>query len=484
MTNEVKLASAMSGLHAKLEATRRPHFSTLFRVAARLFFPLLFILPSTLSAATTVAFIADTGARSGFTSVLNLIKQEGADIVLVQGDLGYDDNEASTWEKLVNDVLGPDFPVLAVAGNHENFEWPLYQNLIKRRIERANGLSCSGEVGVKANCTFENIRVVQVATGIREVPGIADRDDYPGYIRAAFGDNANDNRWKLCTWHKNQNAMQVYQKGNSAGWGVYDACLDVGAMVASGHAHTYSRTHLMSDFSTQTVIDRGSDLLLGPGRSISVVSGLGGRDVRPQLNNGDWFASVYTSTQNATHGALICTFDTLTADCFFKAVDGTVPDRFKLRRTATDVEPQGPQPGTSAGFVFSRTDINEFRWIDTDSSGQLGSIWINRECAQRLGGVSKSGNWFDLLAEAPGFDTIENPCRPTIPAGGLNGFVFSRTDIDELRWIDTDDSGGLGSVWIDEACADRLNKSVTDSGDWFDLLETAPGFDTIASPCY
>jgi|GEM_PF-1550757 len=527
-------------------------------------------------AATKVAFIADQGVGSGSRAVLSLIADENVDIVLIQGDLGYEPGTALQWDQNITDALGRDFPVLSVVGNHENFEWSLYQRLIKDRVNRAGGLSCAGEVGVKANCTFKDLQIVQVAPGITNVAGVEPENDYDGYIRSSF--NNSNTPWKVCSWHKNQHAMQAYTKPDETGWDVYDACLDSGAIVTSGHAHTYSRTYLMKDFKSQEVAHRSNEMTLEPGRSFAVVSGLGGRDIKPQQNNGDWFASVYNQSQGATHGALFCTLEKSTAECYFKAINGAMPDQFSLtlgsdsssaesdpesptvssdpttppgsgvfRRTdkneyrwiARDnsgqwssswisascasslggaqysgnwnelialapridtvspcdgsVAQSPPPPSTDVsddGYVFSRTDKSEFRWIEANSNGQIGSVWIDANCASRLGGASESGNWNDLIARAPGFDTLENPCitsdtsgsvqRPS--SGSNSGYVFARTDKREFRWVEADASGSAGNIWINAQCAERLG-GATVQGDWYDLNDAAPGFDTIANPC-
>ncbi len=282
--------------------------------------------------ATKVAFIADQGTGNESRAVLALIAHENADVVLIQGDLGYEPDKALKWDQNISDVLGKKFPVLAVVGNHENYEWNLYQRLLIERMNRAPELHCVGEVGVKANCTFRGLHVLQVAPGISTVAGIEPEDNYEDFIRSSF--NNNDTPWRVCSWHKNQHDMQVYSKTDETGWGVYDACLDAGAMIAMGHAHTYSRTFLMKDFQNQEVAHRSSDMRLEPGRSFAVVSGLGGYAVREQKNDGDWFASIYTKSQGATFGALFCTLEQSSADCYFKAIDGAIPDQFRLTLTS------------------------------------------------------------------------------------------------------------------------------------------------------
>ena len=301
-------------------------------------------LPASVSAESVkVAFTGDQGVDKHARAVLSLIASEGTDLLMIQGDLGYGNGNAGQWEENLTNALGADFPVLSLVGNHENFEWPIYQRYIQRRIDRAGGLSCSGNTGVKSTCRYKNLEVVQVSPGISEVEGVRPDDDYAGYIRSSF--SGNSSRWRICSWHKNQRRLQTGEKGNSTGWSVYDACLDAGAMVALAHEHAYSRTHLLSNFENQTVVHKGSDMTLRPGQSFAFVSGLGGYSVREQKRDGDWWASVYTASQGATHGALFCTFNDFTADCYFKAVDGSVPDRFSLRlASGSGSSAQNPAP--------------------------------------------------------------------------------------------------------------------------------------------
>ena len=156
---------------------------------------------------------------------------------------------------------------------------------------------------------------------------------------------------------------------------------------------------------------------------------------------------------------------------------------------AAQASPSPPPEATPAsGFVFSRTDKNELRWIDVNDAGRMGSVWIDEDCAARLGGSPVRGNWEDLLALAPALDTVDYPCTATGIRGpaqpvSASGYVFSRTDKAEYRWIDRDEFGSMGNIWIDRECADSLGGASAE-GNWRDLIAIAPGFDTLASPCY
>jgi len=135
--------------------------------------------------------------------------------------------------------------------------------------------------------------------------------------------------------------MQVGGKSDDTGWGVYEASRSGGAIVATAHEHSYSRTHLMSRFDTQQVANTASSFALAEddpgtpvdeGRSFAFVSGLGGRSIRDQELDGAWWASIYTSTQDANFGALFGAFgyagNPYLARFYFKDIDGTLVDEF------------------------------------------------------------------------------------------------------------------------------------------------------------
>lgn len=456
----------------------------------------------TVSAGVKVAFTGDQGHDDNARAVLNMIANEGTDLLLIQGDLGYDPGVYDIWESNLTNSLGGNFPVLSVVGNHEDHDWSDYHRLIKDRVNRAGELSCSGNPGVKAHCTFKNIEIVQASPGINEAEGVDPNDDYAGYIADKF--SGSSGKWRICSWHKNQKNLQTGEKSNSTGWDEYHACMNAGAFVAVAHEHAYSRTHLLSNFESQSVVHRNSDMTIEPGKSFMFVSGLGGRSVRSQTRGGDWWASIYTASQGATHGALFCDFESQTAACYFKAIDGSIRDEFTLRLksdgsgSSIDVNAivaaeQNSNSNTNVSLpaVFERTDVDEFRWIDTNENGDVGNIWISRDCANTLGGTEYSGDWDNLIAIAPAIDSIASPCgangqsnqsqadQTQIPQGG---FVFARTDKDELRWIDQTPRGALGSVRIDQACSDQFGGPAV-SGDWFKLMDIAPQMDAIADPC-
>jgi hypothetical protein len=287
---------------------------------------------SDLSQPLTVAFIGDQGSGDDARAVLQLIKAEGADLVLHQGDFDYEDDPDS-WDALITSVLGADFPYFASIGNHDIEEFygsDGYQAKLKIRLKKGTGAHCDGDLGVKSACTFRGLFFI--LSGVGTIP---DQPDDPGHVAFIQEQLARDRSiWKICSWHKNQRMMQLGEKKDEVGWSAYEACLEGGAIVATGHEHSYGRTHLMDSFESLSVASTSPTLQLEKGKSFALVSGLGGRGIRNQDLEGRWWAVAYTSDQKANHGALFCTFlvdgDPNRASCYFKDIDGKVVDRFDI----------------------------------------------------------------------------------------------------------------------------------------------------------
>ncbi len=284
----------------------------------------------------TVAFIGDQDITVDAEAVLALIRDEGADMVLHQGDLGYT-GDADAWDAMISNALGVDFPYFASVGNHDCSGssgcsgpgvWREYQAKLQERLDLIDGATCVGDLGVNSACSYNGIFFV--LSGI----GTLGSDHLPFLIDALASDAS---RWRICSWHRTQTKMQVGGKGNDTGWDVYEACRAAGAIIATGHEHSYSRTHLMVDFESQIVALTSGPLRLQPGFSFAFVSGLGGRNVRDEENDRGskpWWGSVYTSTNGATFGALFCEFNhdsvAENARCYFKTIDGTIVDEFDI----------------------------------------------------------------------------------------------------------------------------------------------------------
>ena len=288
-----------------------------------------------------VAFIGDQGVSLNAKAVLQLIENEGADFVLHQGDLGYGD-EASVqrvndWDQQVNDILGANFPYFYSVGNHDVTSWNAYQQKLVERLGRISGEVCTGDIGVRSSCYYKGIFFILSGVGTLGT-------NHSDYIAQQL--DQDNSIWRICTWHKNQQQMQIGGKSDEVGWTPYETCRQKGAIVATAHEHSYERTKTLANLQTQTVDSIWSNpnnVRVSRGSTFVFVSGLGGDSVRNQTRclpstypygcNGEW-ASIYSSNQGATHGALFCTFGVDNqpnkASCYFKDIAGNVPDSFNV----------------------------------------------------------------------------------------------------------------------------------------------------------
>lgn len=275
-----------------------------------------------------IAFIGDQGATEGkekASEVLQLIKNEGADAVVHQGDFDYN-HDPEAWDALIDTVLGKEFPYFGSAGNHDIKMWDGYQKVLEERARRI-GVSWDGQMGVQSSLQYKGVFVMLIAPDVFET-GHAD------YVREQL---AKDNSvWRIGSWHKNQRPMQVGGKSSETGWDVYEEARMGGAIIATGHEHSYSRTYLLSDIANRTVADRSDTLHITRGKTFVFVNGIAGKSMRRirRLPLGDWWAKAYTLDNGANYGALFGTFGVggkpEVAEFYFKDIDGRVIDRFTV----------------------------------------------------------------------------------------------------------------------------------------------------------
>jgi len=291
-----------------------------------------------------VAFIADQGLGPDSISVLQLIKNENAQMVLHQGDFEYTDNP-NAWDGQINSVLGDDFPYFASVGNHDISSWTGYQIKLQERLAKISDATCTGDLGVNSSCDYQGLFFILSGVGTLGF-------GHDTFIKNELsGDNS---IWRICSWHKNMQAMQVGSKSDETVWEVYEECRKGGAIIATGHEHSYERTKTLISIENQIIDPEWPDpnnVRVTNDASVVFVSGLGGFSVRTQDRclpttspygcNGEW-ASIYTSDQGANFGALFCSFhvdgEPNKANCYFKDISGNVPDQFTITSFVGDTD--------------------------------------------------------------------------------------------------------------------------------------------------
>ena len=274
-----------------------------------------------------VAFIGDQGLGPNAIAVLELIKDEGAQMVLHQGDFDYKDDPGK-WDRRISDVLGSDFPYFASIGHHDVNAWSGYQEKLYDRLKKNPDAVCNGDLGVKSSCSYRGLFFLLVAPG-----DYTSNSDYDSFIQKQLNDNGSN--WRICSWHNDMKTMQSEVKPNETGWEVYESCKNGGAIIANAHAHSYARSKTLIDFENQIVDPEWSEpnkLRVMDGATFTFISGLGGMPVSGPEHY-EWPVK-YSSEQGATSGALFCTFNAggqpNKAYCYFKNIDGRIIDEFTI----------------------------------------------------------------------------------------------------------------------------------------------------------
>jgi Calcineurin-like phosphoesterase len=276
-----------------------------------------------------IGFIGDSDSGANFTNVLNLVKSEGASALVVEGDMSYSADPTAWWNALEG-VMGAAYPVFISRGNHDDSSWAGY--LPKADAHLGGATREAGAHDANYKTTYKGLVIAAIKKG----------DTGSNITPFLQGD---PHIWKICSWHQNQQSMQIGGKGDEMGWDVYETCRQQGAIIQTGHEHSYERTKTLTSVSSQTVdaaCASATTLCVGPGRTFTNVVGLGGNSVRDQTRclpstppygcNGEW-GFVYTNQQSATYGAQFITFNAggpKAATGYFKNINGETVDTFTI----------------------------------------------------------------------------------------------------------------------------------------------------------
>jgi predicted phosphodiesterase len=321
---------------------------------------------------TRIAFLGDQGLGSDSRAVLQLVLDEGAHAIVHLGDFDYEDDPAA-WRAQLDGVLPPCFPYFAVAGNHDESEFEGYRAVIEGRLA-CTGVPWQGDAGDRYALRFRGIYLVLTTPGLL---GGGDAE----YVAARLASpEAQAAAWRVSGWHLLMRNLQVGGKGDESGWPVYENSRLGGAIIATGHEHSYERTNLLSDMSEQAVA--GTELVVSEGETFAFVSGLGGQSIRDQERclpasppygcNGTW-ASIYASDQGADYGAAFLVFNDQGDPCrargYFKSINGEVADEYVVTSRVGPCAGGGPAPCDCA------LDLTGDCAVDAQDVAQLFQDW-------------------------------------------------------------------------------------------------------------
>jgi len=293
-----------------------------------------------------VGYIGDIGESAAAVANLRMIAAERADLLVFEGDFTYVDRPDNFFRDL-DATIGTQQRALFVIGNHDVARWTACAACTGTAPGVAANSGFTARInahmarsGIASSCTgavAEN-QVCQVNGGTMTfaLSGVGTRGTgHAAYIDTVMSQSRAP--WKICNWHKNQRIMQLNTKSDETGWAVYASCLAAGAMVATGHEHSYCRSVTMTNFQQGTLLDptraNPQAVEFAAGRSIVFVSGLGGQSIRAWDNTlaaNRWWTNNRATQNGASNGALFCDYLGTTANCYYKERVGTWTERFSM----------------------------------------------------------------------------------------------------------------------------------------------------------
>lgn len=286
-----------------------------------------------------VAFFGDTGAQQGQIDVLRLVQRENVDLVVIEGDFNYDLPRLDTWKNNIDTILGANFPILFIQGNHELSDGNNWNNYIGFINQHAP----SGMSGYNNNANYQvNVGGINFI-GVDERPG-----GNIGFLNGALNASSSQYIWNICNWHRTNNSLTI---GNNRSGDIrlenYQACLNAGAMIINAHEHSYHRTKTLVDVNSRQVdptCSGANEICLAPGKTYVSVVGLGGKENlhdqgKCRTTSCPEWANIYTFRQGAKFGALFINFNVggaaNQAYAQFKNIDNQVIDEYSITSGVT-----------------------------------------------------------------------------------------------------------------------------------------------------
>ncbi len=242
----------------------------------------------------TIAFIANQGYNESAYDVINLIVSREPDLIVLNGNLGYDSYD--DWSDMMYDI---DIPFIGAIGYNDIDDWNDYY---KHEIEYwfDDDLSCNGLTGDQMACEFKGILFV--------VSGVGTTYTTENHLQFINESLKQDNKWKFCIWNKANKDMRISDKpeNDDLSLDYYDICREQSSLIITGYDETYARTKLISSFTPITIQDNYN---LEDGKTIVFMSGLGGHGNETYNcsfhDTNNWWSTIFSENYYLNHSVQI-----------------------------------------------------------------------------------------------------------------------------------------------------------------------------------
>ena len=316
-----------------------------------------------------IALIGDTSAGSNFTEVLKLIEAEKAQVIMINGDFGYNYSPEQWKQKIISTIDTQTISVIGTLGNHDverNNANKYISILFGFRNSNNNLINiCTGSANISEGkdiagadevCTFKNVSII--GSGIGQ---ILSTNYLENRLEQKLKEAPKEN-WKLIGYHFTLESMNPGIKGDQSTHKFFELIRKYGAIGAQGHTHSVMAScPISSEFVKGNKIhdchpefNNPNERFIFPGTGLYVDSSLGGKEVRNRNRCANpneigchhmvdlISAEGYTRTDGITKtsfnrfGALFITFNKGSnpskAEVYFKSIDGSVVFSFNITK--------------------------------------------------------------------------------------------------------------------------------------------------------
>ena len=238
------------------------------------------------------ATVGDISDSPEAYKVLNKLSRTNTEFTITLGDLGYVGNgNEKIWCDSVKDILGANYPFLALAGNHDDgTKDGDITEYVKCLPPNFDGVF--GEYGIEYYFDYKNVaRFIQISPNINNYGfDYSEGSEHLNWVIGAIN-RARDSgiQWVVLGMHKN--CINPGTKSCEIGEDLFNAAIENGVdLILQGHEHAYFRSSQLSlggdcekilkdTFSASCVSNTDGEFIKGKG-TVLVISGAGGRSLR------------------------------------------------------------------------------------------------------------------------------------------------------------------------------------------------------------
>jgi hypothetical protein len=335
-------------------------------------------ISKTYAQTTSFTFTAagDYGGTSNTDTVLNAIKNSGANFHIAVGDFRYDSKtNESGWASYVKGIVGSSFPFEIIAGNHDQSGTSLIDNYTPVLPDHIGGVV--GQYGKEYYYdyppTAPYARFIFTATSeIYTYP--LGSTHYNWVVNAIDDARAKGIKWITISHHKN--CITAGEKPCSLGTDFFNMLLNKKVdLILEGHEHGYERSKqlkcaVINSYDATCVVNATNSLTKGAGTVIIVV-GTGGVGLRA-MNSADPEFPYFASTNDTAYGVGKFTMTpTALSYSFVRSAGGTFSDSFSITDAGLPTLTQDP---TSAVTTTSPTSAPTITPTPSTSSGPTATL--------------------------------------------------------------------------------------------------------------